>query len=840
MSVATTNTAPRPATDLLHSEQVYRRLVRENPRHVEAWFQLGLVLLRQRRHAAAIECLEQTAALDPGQAVVDHYLGLCHQALGKLEEAIAHFTRFAERQPESAEVHNNLGICHAQLRQRERAAACFEQALRIKADFPDVHNNLGNVLGEDGRLAEAAEHYRRALALRPRYADAHHNLGVVLRRQGDAAGAIACFQQAAAINPRYVEALLHLAETCQQQSVVRGPSSVVKDNQQPAPDHGPRSTDYGRLAEEAYRQLLAVKPDHPDAAGLLAALLAQQGRLDEAVACLHQSLLFRPDAPETYHTLGLTLARQQKLEEAGAAFRQALRHRPEFPEAHNSLGNTLLRQQKLDEACDCYRRAIAARPGFAQAHCNLGIALLQQGRPDEALASIEHALKLDPDYVEAVYNLATAYRRVDRLDEAVAAYLRVIEKKPEHAEAHCGLGAARLQLGDPDAALACFDRALAVRPSDPDFHTNRGLTLLLLGDYERGWEDYEWRLKQRSVPPRLVPHPVWDGGALPQGTILLYAEQGMGDTIQAVRYARMVKERVGTVLLECPAPLRGLLATCPGIDGVVDPETAAPAADVQVPLMSLPRIFATRPGSIPAPVPYLFTDAAMREKWRTELGMVGPACRAGPGLGEVPPGRRDLRVGIVWQGNPKLPGDMYRSVKLPRFAPLAAVPGVHLYSLQKGTGAEQLAALAGQFAVTDLASKIASDFRDTAAAIEQLDLVIAVDTSVAHLAGRSAGLCGCCCRIIPTGAGGGRARTARGIRRRGCFASNGAATGRPCSPRSRRRWRGWWRNRSRRHRPRSGSLRRWTRWRRPANWRHGRWSWRGHWSRRGGGAWPRR
>ncbi len=714
MAPSATLAAPRPATDLAHSEQVYRRLVKDNPRNVEALFQLGLVLWRQGRHGAAIECLEQVATLEPGQHVVHHYLGLCHQALRQLDRALGHFARFAQHKPESGEAHNNLGITHAQLGQRDQAAACFEQALRAKPDFAEAHNNYGNVRGEQGRLADAAEHYQKALALKPNYAEAHHNLGVIFKRQGDLAQAIACFRAAIAHNPRYAEALLHLGEAC---------------------------TMAGRLNEAAtaYRQLIAVKPDHPDAAGLLATVLGQQDRLDDAIACLHQSLLFRPDSPETYHTLGLTLARQQRLEEAAAAFRQALRHRPNYSEAHNSLGNTLLRRQQFDEACASYRQAIAARPEFAQAHCNLGVALLQQGRADEALASIAEARRLDPDYVEADYNLGTAYRRLDRLDEAVAAYLRVLARKPEHAEAHCGLGAARLQLGDPDAALACFDRALAIRPADADFHTNRALTLLLMEDYERGWEEYEWRLKQRSVPPRLVPQPTWDGTALPNGTILLYAEQGMGDTIQAVRYARLVKERVGTVLLECPAALRGLLAGCPGIDGVVDPDAAAPAVDVQLPLMSLPRIFATRPDTIPGHVPYVFTEAALRERWRRELRVhpaeVGPACRAGPGAAEVPPGRRDLLVGIVWQGNPKLPGDMYRSVKLAQFAPLAAVPGVQLYSLQKGTGAEQLAALAGQFTVTDLAGQIAPDFRDTAAAIENLDIVISVDTSVAHLSG---------------------------------------------------------------------------------------------------------
>jgi Flp pilus assembly protein TadD len=458
---------------------------------------------------------------------------------------------------------------------------------------------------------------------------------------------------------------------------------------------------------------------------------------------------------ELYHTLGLTLARQGKLDDAGAAFRQALGLRPEFAEAHNSLGNTLLRQQKHEEACTAYRQAIALRPGYAQAQCNLGIALLQQERMDEALACIQEALRLDPEYLEAEYNLGTALRRLGCFDEAVAAYEHVLAKKPKHGEAHCGLGAARLHQGMPEEAMACFDRALEIRPDDPDFRTNRALTLLLLGDFERGWEEYEWRLKQKRVQPRLVPQPAWDGRPLPQGTILLFAEQGMGDTIQFTRYARLVKERVGTVLLECPAALRGLLAGCPGIDGVVDEAAPAPVVDVQLPLASLPRIFGTRPDTIPATVPYLFTEAAMRERWRElrkgegsrEWGVgrdAGPARPAG--LADSPrgvtvaqnsqlPTPYSLSVGIVWQGNPKLPGDPFRSVKLTQFAPIARVPKVILYSLQKGTGVEQLTGLEGAFELVDLGGRLASDFRDTAAAIENLDLVIAVDTSVAHLAG---------------------------------------------------------------------------------------------------------
>jgi hypothetical protein len=244
---------------------------------------------------------------------------------------------------------------------------------------------------------------------------------------------------------------------------------------------------------------------------------------------------------------------------------------------------------------------------------------------------------------------------------------------------------------------------------------------LVRGNWERGLEEYEWRLKQRSVKPRLAPQPVWDGTLMPGGTILLYAEQGMGDTIMIARYVRMVKARFSTVLLECPSALASMMADCPGVDGIVDPTGPAPAADVQLPLMSLLRVFGTRPDTIPANGPYLFSEPRLRERWRKAIDTNTA----------VP----SFKIGIVWQGNTKHPGDAFRSVKLAQFAPLAAVPGVKLFSLQKGAGSEQIAGLNGQFEVVDLGGQFGPEFRDAAAAMEVLDLVIAVDTSLAHLAG---------------------------------------------------------------------------------------------------------
>jgi hypothetical protein len=267
--------------------------------------------------------------------------------------------------------------------------------------------------------------------------------------------------------------------------------------------------------------------------------------------------------------------------------------------------------------------------------------------------------------------------------------------------------------------VALFDEGVRLKPGDAEIHLNRALCLLAMGDYERGWLEYEWRWKLKKAAPRPYPQPAWDGTPLPEGTVVLWAEQGMGDILQFVRYAPLVKERVGTVLLDCPGALRGLLMSCPGIDALVGGGEAQASPDVQAPLLSLPRLLGTSSlAGIPATVPYLFVDAPQREQWRARVG-------DGPGL----------KVGVVWQGNPLFSGDRFRSVALEQFRPLAGVPGVRLYSLQKGKGVEQLPALREGLGITDLGGHISGDFRDTAAAIVNLDLVVSVDSAVAHLAG---------------------------------------------------------------------------------------------------------
>ena len=409
----------------------------------------------------------------------------------------------------------------------------------------------------------------------------------------------------------------------------------------------------------------------------------QAGDLARAEHDYRLILTHDPSSERAWFMLGATRQMQGRAEEAATAYRQAVRLAPDHTEALNNLGVALHALRRNDEALDVLRRAIAIAPEYAEAHNNLGNALRERGDFDEAEACYRRALELKPDYAEARHNLGNAHKSQGRLAEA----------------------------------LACYDRALENRPDMAQVHLSRALTLLGAGDFARGWPEYEWRLRcpQFAIPP--LPQPRWDGRPLDGKTILLYADHGLGDAIQFIRYAPMVKDRVGRVVVLCRAPLARLLATCSGVDLVVVEGAPFSDCDVHAPLMSLPGIFGTDAMNAPADVPYLSADPDVVDAWDEQL-----------------PSSNGLRIGIAWQGNPVHVRDHLRSLRLEQFEPIARRPDVQLYGLQKGPGREQIAVLGDRFPVVDLGGRL-DDLMDTAAVMMNLDLVISVDTAVAHLAG---------------------------------------------------------------------------------------------------------
>jgi tetratricopeptide (TPR) repeat protein len=499
-----------------------------------------------------------------------------------------------------------------------------------------------------------------ALDSDPDLAEAHFNLGNALRARGDPDGPVPCYREALRLKPRAAEVHYQLAGTLGRQ---------------------------GRRAESvaAYRDVLGLEPGHADARNNLGLALLEEGQPGEAVGHL----------------------------------REAARLAPQAVGIQNNFGLALIEAGETAAAAEHLRGCLGRWPGDPQLHNNLGIALRNLGRLDEGLASYREALRLAPDFTDALNNLGNALRDAGEYAEAEATLRRALALKPDFAEAHNNLGIALQRQGRWEEGMASYDRALALKPDYAEAHFNQALGRLQVGDFARGWPGYEWRWRMRGSTPRRFDRPAWDGSPLEGRTILLHAEQGLGDTLQFVRYAALLRRGGGRVVLECPACLHPLLAGCCGIDRLVPDGGPRPPFDVHAPLLSLPALCGTQPDTIPVEVPYLAADPCRAAHWHGRLGR-GPA----------------LNVGVAWQGSRQYKGDRFRSIPLAEFAPLARA-GVRLVSLQKGDGAEQLATLGSRFPVTDLGPDLDAGgaFVDTAAVMTCLDLVVSSDTAVAHLAG---------------------------------------------------------------------------------------------------------
>jgi FkbM family methyltransferase len=488
----------------------------------------------------------------------------------------------------------------------------------------------------------------------------------------------------------------------------------------------------GRLEEAVanFEQALWLYPDYAEGHNNLGNVYYFQRRYESAVICYGRALRLNPDFAASHNNLGTALSCLGRHDEAAAHCRQALSLQPDYAEAHNNLGIALKGQGRLDEAIIHCQQAVQLRPDYAEAHNNLGLVYAEREDLDAAVRCYHQALGLKPDYVEAHYNLGLVLAKADKPEEAVACYGQALWLKPDHAEANYALGVALGMQRKPEEALRSYEHALFYKPEYADAHFAYGVTQLLMGNFEQGWPGYEWRsLCQRHIPRWSFPQPPWDGSPLGGRPILLYVEQGLGDTLQFVRYAPLVQQRGGRVTLWCPREVLPLLARCRGIDHLVTEITDWPGTHAS--LLSLPGIQHTTLATIPAEVPYLFADPQVVERWRRELdSLAGDPTFSG----DESEGKGSLKIGIAWQGSPKHPHDRKRSIPLHAFAPLARVPGVQLFGLQVGPGAEQVRDAA--FAVTDLGSRFdPASIMDAAAAAMSLDLIISVDSAIAHLAG---------------------------------------------------------------------------------------------------------
>jgi Flp pilus assembly protein TadD len=437
-----------------------------------------------------------------------------------------------------------------------------------------------------------------------------------------------------------------------------------------------------------------------------------------------------------YRNQAIVLLQQGYLVESERYSREALRLRPDDVDILNELGVAIWRQGRSAEAEAIYLRACEIEPNDFRILTNLGLALYSLRRLDAAGDALSKALELMPDTFDAVMNLGLV--RSDQGDFDLSAQLleRALELRPESADALQNIGMNLSRQGRWDEALPYQVAAAKLKPEHPEMRRNLAYTLLCCGNYERGWPEHEWRLKCEPYEGHRINRAFWNGDTFSGRALILHAEGGYGDTLQFVRYASQVKRRGGRVMLLCPGPLLRLLARCEGVDLAFDGTSYIPDCHVHVPMLSLPWIFGTTIETVPAQVPYLMTDAALVDRWRTQLARALGGYRSVASTEAAASARaRPFLIGIAWQGNPSRRIDNWRSFPLRALGPIASLPGVKLVNLQVEHGLDQLRQSAGEFPVMDFLGTRKRDFAETAALVAQLDLVIAPDSAVAHLAG---------------------------------------------------------------------------------------------------------
>ena len=482
----------------------------------------------------------------------------------------------------------------------------------------------------------------------------------------------------------------------------------------------------GRLsdAETGYRRVLAADPGHADSLHLLGVIAAQCGHLDAAVDLIGHAVAARGDIAAYHVNLGLAEQGRGRAEAAEACYRRALALEPGNADAHNNLGILLQNRGEPGAAAEAFERCLAARPDHPDAPINLCLALRNLGRIDEAVACGKRAVAARPESPEALSNLGLALDNAGEAAVAIDYFRRAIALRPDYVEAMNNLGLALQSTGQDEAALALFAEVLARQPQNAKARLSAGMIRLLTGDFAQGWADYEARWAELEARDRGIPR--WDGSEGAGRSILVWQEQGLGDTLQFCRYVPLLAARGWRVTLDVQKPLLRLLGRLEGAVAVTEGTgLEARDFDAQCPLVGLPLHFGTRLDSIPAALPYLSADPDDSARWARRLAEAG-----------LPAAGQALRVGLVWAGNsyrgsPFLTlADRRRSIALDRLAPVLAVPGIAFVSLQKELKPGDDPAASG---LIDVMEEV-RDFADTAAIVAALDLVIAVDTSTLHLA----------------------------------------------------------------------------------------------------------
>lgn len=658
---------------------------------------------REGRLSNAVSVYEDLLRRDPGDADVMQRLGVALLQLGRKDEGVELLAGALEIEPDRTTVLLNLARALLSVGRNLEALTCCDRAVALDANAADGYRVRSAVLAAMGRNEDALANSGQAVRLAPHDAASNADLGMALAAVGRTADAMPCFERAVELDPTLFAAHCNLASL---------------------------DARLGRheRALHSLDRALALQPQHAALHSNRGNALKELRRFPEALASYATALALEPDNLDTLHNRAV-------VHMLTASYANALRDydsliaRQVEPSAADLVGRgaALVALARPGDAIEPLDRAIALLPRDPEAHVQRGVALLRLNRYGEALESFDRALAIRGNLPEVLNNRAVALAALDRPKDALDSLTRSLILDGAAADTHTNSGVVLKALGRHSDAAWSFNRALSLKPDDPAANLELGFLRLSLGELKQGWPLYEarFRVPALAVPKREFNAPRWDGSQPLTGkTLLVHAEQGLGDTIQFCRYVNLLAASGASVVLEVAPSMRGLLRSLRGPVRIMGRGELLPPVDCHCPLASLPLAFDTQLQTIPNEVPYLAAEPQRILHWQERLH-----------------GKKNLRVGIAWQGNPSVEQFIWargRSIPLEAFAPFAKIEGVQLVSLQKGPGMEQLDHVPFRDRIEDLRTELdlgADAFMDTAAVMQGLDLIISSDTSIVHLAG---------------------------------------------------------------------------------------------------------
>ncbi len=569
----------------------------------------------------------------------------------------------------------------------------YKKLLKLSPKDPQLLNTLGMIALQLDNFKEGLNWLEQSLKISPNQPYTLSNCGFALQELKRYKTALAYHDRALALQPNYVDAhynrgLVLQALKCFEEALL------------------------------SFDTTIALHPNDADAYYNRSISLKELKRYDDALISIDKVIALQPDYADAHCNRGTVLTALKRYNDALESYDKAITFKPNYHEAYSNRGNALFYLHHLKDALASIDHAIALNPDYAESHYNRGTILHLLKRYEDALISLNQAIKLNPNYAEAYSNRGNTLQKLNQLDKALTNHDRAINLKPHYANAHLHRGIILYEFKRLDEAMASYDRAIALKPDHADAYWNKALLKLLTGEYEEGWKLYEWRWKHNDQEHfRSFPQPLWLGEEpAHEKTLLIHTEQGLGDIIQFCRYALMAKTHFTKVILEVPKDLAALIASLKGDFTLVEKGKSLPHFDLQCPIMSLPLAFKTTLETISTLTPYLFSSAVKQHIWHKKIG-----------------NKTKPRIGLAWSGSSGHKNDHNRSLLLKHLDLILQLP-FEFHSLQKEIRLEDMETLT-LFKHIHLHQDELIDFSDTAALINEMDLVISVDTSIAHLAG---------------------------------------------------------------------------------------------------------